>query len=251
LLTLNQALDPTENYTNHVDEMVARAPHGTRTYAEDDRRVFALIVDFLDEANMLYIEDARMDEDGRAAYFMLYDHQCSASVVSLVITNAEIALRDANYQGDDRRHNWETFLAKMKQQHSILDYLCRRGLYAGIDDHSKVRYLLTAIRDPRLDAAKASCYDKDKLKDMDTGVHVLSLGKGFTNSSRKNLNVSAASSSSDATPWYANDSSPSLRRKGRRSSRSVSRSMRSVVVVVAERVVKVARAARRPLTRSN
>jgi hypothetical protein len=175
---LNQALDPTENYTNHVDEMVARAPRGTRTYAEDNRRVFALIVDFPDEANMPYIEDARMDEDGRAAYFMLYDHHCSASVVSLVITNAEIALRDANYQGDDRLHNWETFLAKMKQQHSILDYLCRRGLYTGIDDHSKVRYLLTAIRDPRLDAAKASCYDKDKLKDMDTCVVSISSAWG-------------------------------------------------------------------------
>jgi hypothetical protein len=200
----NQAIDPADNYPKLLDELVAWAPHGTRTFAEDNRRVFALIADFLDDANLPHIEDARLDEDGRAAYFMLYDHHCSASVVSLVITNAEIALRDARYAGDDRRNNWESFLAKMKLQHTILDYLRRRGLYAGVDDHSKVRYLLTAIVDSRLEAGKASCYgDPAKMKSFEACVHALSMSKGFTETSRKKLNVSATST--EATPWYTNE----------------------------------------------
>jgi hypothetical protein len=99
-------------------------------------------------------------------------------------------------------HNWEAILAKMKQQHSVLDYLRQRGLYAGIDNHSKVCYRLTVVRDPRLEDSKALCYsDEDKMKDFDACVHVHSALKGFTESSRKKLNELAASSSSnDATP---------------------------------------------------
>jgi hypothetical protein len=148
--------------------MVARAPHGTRTYEADNRRVFTLIIEFCDDVSLTHVEDARMDMDGRAAFRMLHDHYCGTSVIAQVITKAENAMDHAAYNGADRRYTFEKFTNELKQQFSVLDYLHRRNQYAGVDAHSKVRRLLNAIKDSRLDATKNAIYSSDDLrKDYD------------------------------------------------------------------------------------
>lgn len=202
-----QAADPPANYATLTDEMVARAPHGTRTYEADNRRVFTLIVEFCDDVSLTHVEDARMDMDGRAAFRMLHDHYCGTSVVAQVITKAENAMDQASYNGADRRYTFEKFTNELKQQFSVLDYLHRRNQYAGVDATSKVRRLLNAIKDSRLDATKNAIYSSDALQtDYDGCVRLFNTALAFqAASSKTKLNVSAASSnpSSDSgPPWY-------------------------------------------------
>ena len=91
--------------------------------------------------------------DGRQGYTLLFDHYLGQNSTANQASLAEAKLKNSSYQGERRRWNFEKFVRMQVEQHEILNGLTKYG-YSGIDDGSKVRYLLGGIKTKDLDPVK-------------------------------------------------------------------------------------------------
>lgn len=192
------ATDPPIHYTSHQAEMIRRAPHGTDTFREDREQVFILMREICEnDPAYVYMKPAVEPRNGRVAFQLLYQHYLGTSAVDQLITKAETKLNTLAYSGkDSRRWTFETFVSQHKEQHALMDTLKSRGLYLGIDDASKVRYLLTGLKDPRLEAAKSQILTSSDLRqDFDAAVRLCQDTLTLQGAQRTQLNVSAITTS--------------------------------------------------------
>lgn len=188
------ASDPQTAYTSHQHEMIRRAPHGTDTFKEDRELVFIMLRDICEnDPAYVYMKPAVEPRNGRMAYRLLYDHYLGQSAVDQLITKAETKLNTLAYTGKDtRRWTFETFVSQHKEQHALIDTLKTRGLYLGIDDASKVRYLLAGLKDPRLEAAKSQILTSSDLRNnFDSAVRLCQDTLTLQGTQRAQLNVSS------------------------------------------------------------
>lgn len=177
--------DPSTNYSNDTEEMIARAPHfepapvgggtpeHTDAYKQDNNTVFDKLAElFREKACWTYMRGASRKRDGRLAYLSLKGHYLGKSNVDNMATAAETQLQNTTYNGDTRRWNFERYVATQVEQHHILTDLTRHG-YAGIDPRSKVRYLMNGIKTKELDSVKTQIMADPKLRtDFDAAVNL-------------------------------------------------------------------------------
>ena len=147
------------------------------------------------DAAYVYMKPAIELRNGRMAFQLLYQHYLGQSAVDQLITKAETKLNTLAYTGKDTRHwTFETFVSQHKEQHALIDTLQSRGLYLGIDETSKVRYLLTGLKDPRLEAAKSLILTSAGLRsNFDDAVRLCQDTLTLQGAQRTQLNVSSTS----------------------------------------------------------
>lgn len=197
--------DPT--WPTFQDEMINRAPimnAGTTIYNEiylqDNQEVWNIISSLTREHPCwTYVKPAQKKRDGRAAFKALYDHYLGPNNVDTMATTAERALANASYHGEKKRWNFERFVSMQVDQHTILQGLTAHG-YSGIDERSKVRYLLDGIKTKALDSVKAQILSSPILRT--NFAQCVTLYKDFIDQQSpedKQLNVSSTVSNYDNT----------------------------------------------------
>ena len=188
------ATDPPINYTSHQAKMIWRTPHGTDTFREDREQVFLRMREICENnPAYVYMKPAVKPWNGRVAFHLLYQHYLGKSAVDQLITKAEAKLSTLAYSGKDSRH-W-TFKTHVSQ-HALIDTLISRGLYLSIDDTSKVRYLLTGLKDPCVEAVKSQILTlSDLQQDFDAAVRLCQDSLTLQGAQRTQLNISAITTS--------------------------------------------------------
>jgi hypothetical protein len=138
-----EAEDPPDNYETVDQEMTARAPHTGRPFVNDRRKFWYIMSNICGKHScFVYIKPALRTRNGRDAYMLLFDHFLGPSNVGNMASEAETKLTSTLYNGEKKRFAWENYVRIHTEQHSVLNGLKDYG-YAGIDDSSKVRHLLS------------------------------------------------------------------------------------------------------------
>jgi hypothetical protein len=173
--------DPATNYLTLDEEMIARAPilvpgtagiiadlevNGpfTESFMTDRTTAWDKIaVLFQNHEAWTYAKPARRTRNGRAGFFGVYNHFLGPNNVDHMASKAERRLRDVNYHGEKRNWTFEKYVTVHKEQHHVLTNLEQHG-YKGIDDRSKVRFLIDGIKTTRLDTVKATILSSDEYR---------------------------------------------------------------------------------------
>jgi hypothetical protein len=213
---VDEADDPSTNYSTVYEEMVARAPIRNaqggyvESYRTDRERFWQLIAGVTrDNACWTYAKPAQHTRDGRLAFLSLYGHYLGVNNVDNMAAAAERQLQSASYTGGEgRRWTFEKFVRLQVEQHHILENLVQFG-YAGIDSRSKVRHLLDGIKTTKFDAVKMQIMASlDLMKDFDRCVN---LYKDFIAQSKSNGRESQIAAV--ITPDPSKDSPPEKKKK--------------------------------------
>ena len=99
---------------------------------------------------------------------MLFDHYLGPNNTDNLASAAERKLETTTYTREGKHWNFEKYVRLHVEQHSILEGLVEHG-YSGIDDRSKVRYLLAGIKTDRLNAVKTQIMANPALRTDFTG----------------------------------------------------------------------------------
>ena len=119
-----------------------------------------------------YVKTGQKKKDGRAAFLALRDHYLGPNHVNHQATMAETKLRTLRYEGEKRRFKFEQFVTIQRAQHQTLEGLVEHG-YAGIDERTKVRYLMDGIKTKDLDVCKTQIISSPTLSvDFDACVRL-------------------------------------------------------------------------------
>ena len=198
--------DPQANYTVVQDEMVRRAPHidtngnPTDHYHIDNQRVWTLISELTrDHKCWTYVKPFQRARDGRAAFLALRAHYLGTNMVNNMASGAETKLQNATYSKEGKRWNFESYVSTHKEQHQILQQLEEDHNYKGLDEGTKVRFLLAGIKTDKLDTIKAQILGDPTLQtDFDRCVNLF---KAFleqvSNDQTQTFNVSRVGTTND------------------------------------------------------
>lgn len=172
------AADPAEGYDSNQAELIARAPimdgnNYVQTYLRDREKVWELISDITREMDCwTYVRPAQRNRDGRLAFNNLYGHYLGVNNVDNMATQAEAKLTATTYNGEKRRWNFEKYVKLQVDQFTILEDLVQYG-YAGIDERSKVRFLMNGIKTKDFDSVKTRIMSDETLRtDYDACVNL-------------------------------------------------------------------------------
>jgi hypothetical protein len=187
--------------------MIARAPHGNDpAYTINNGKVLDIMAEITrDTVAWTYVKGFVRARDGRGAYYSCYNHYLGPDNVDHQAAASEKALSTVTYNGEGRRWNFEKYVTVQKKHHQILEGLTDFG-YAGIDDRTKVRYLLDGIKTNDLAAPKSTILSDQALRsDFDRCV---TLFKSFieqnstSNPTRTIAQVTRAGSTGDVEDRY-------------------------------------------------
>ena len=186
--------DPADGYATKERELIARAPiddppvggnpaQRTAAFKTDNQKVWELLAQMCrDKDCWTYIKTAQRSRDGRAAYNALYNHYLGPNSVDNMANSAERKLQSLSYTGEKRRWNFDKYTRLHVEQHQVLEGLTRFG-YAGIDERSKVRYLIDGIKTNAFDSVKAQIFSTAALRTDFEGC--VTLYKDFISQSTK------------------------------------------------------------------
>jgi hypothetical protein len=167
---VRRSLDPTPRppggWASNEVHMTARAPIVTNpggaipdytvNFKADNKQVWLKLASICrDKDCWTYIRRHQKTQNGRAAFWSLHDHYLGASNVDNMSARAERKLMDNTYNGEKRRWNFEKYIRLHVEQHAVLEDLVEYG-YSGIDEGSKVRYLVRGVQTQALDTVKAN-----------------------------------------------------------------------------------------------
>jgi hypothetical protein len=184
---VRRSLDPTAQpaggWPSNEANMIARAPIVTNpggaapvyavTYLADNKQVWLKLAAICrDKDCWTYIRRYQTTQNGRAAFWALHDHYLGASNVDNMSARAERKLMDTVYNGEKRRWNFEKYVRLHVEQHAVLEDLVQYG-YSGIDEGSKVRYLVRGVRTQALDTVKANILASAALRNDFTAASTL------------------------------------------------------------------------------
>jgi hypothetical protein len=146
--------DPPEGYITVAEEMIARAPHGNQSYANDSMEVWSYKAN-INRAHdcWTYVKPAQRTKDGRRAFLLLWDHFLGATNVENIASEAEAKVGSVSYTGERNKWTWENYVQTHTGQHAVLNGFTDYG-YSGIDNGTKVRKLMAGINTDTLDTVK-------------------------------------------------------------------------------------------------
>ena len=107
--------DPSDNYLDTIDEMVARAPHeeggnAAPSYVADNDKVWTIISNLCrDEPCWTYVKPSQSARNGRGAFYGLYDQYLGPNNVDNMANMAELKLESSSYHGERRGWNFEKY----------------------------------------------------------------------------------------------------------------------------------------------
>ena len=201
--------DPEEGFTNQLDEMIARAPIAqvgadgavlyNATYLMDRERVWDIISTITQSHECwAYAKKGQRRRDGRVAFKAIYDHYLGPNSVDNQATSAEAKLKETTYSGEKRNWNFEKYVRVHEEQYQILANLARDGHHAGLDEHTRVRYLMEGIKTTSFDTVRATIIASAELHHDFT--RCVSLYSDFIkhSSTQPRMNVSALGSAATA-----------------------------------------------------
>ena len=206
--TVPEGDDPAEDYSTMQAEMIRRAPHRTggedspycETYKIDNVAVFDKLAAMTrDHECWTYVKPSQRTKNGRQAFLSLWNHYLGPNNVDNMASKAERKLAATQYFGEKKRWNFEKYVSLQKEQHTTLHRLEEHG-YAGIDDRSKVRWLMDGIKTDALDSVKTNIMSNVALRsDFDGCVTLFKDFISQKNSSiNPNINVSQVTTSEGA-----------------------------------------------------
>lgn len=174
--------DPAANYSNPIEELIARAPilnpvdgiGYLPTFVLDRAKVWELLSAIgRDKEWWTYLRVGQRARDGRLAFLRVRGHYLGVNNVDNMATSAETKLQNATYRGEGRRYNFEKYVRIHVEQHTVLEGLVQHG-YTGIDVRSKVRYLMNGIKTKELDATKTRIMSDENLRtNFDLSVNLI------------------------------------------------------------------------------
>ena len=163
--------DPPNNYSTVQDEMTGRAPHvdgagvATDHYKLDNATVWGLLAELTrNHKCWVYMKPHLRARDGRAAFLALRQHYLGANNVNNMARSAESKLQSTTYSKEGKRWNFETYVSLHKELHQILQQLELDHGYKGIDDGTKVRFLLDGIKSDKLNTVKAQIFSSPEFQ---------------------------------------------------------------------------------------
>jgi hypothetical protein len=174
---------PAGGWSSNEAHMIARAPIVTNPgglvpaytvpFQADNKQVWLKLASICrDKDCWTYIRRYQSTQNGRAAFWALHNHYLGASNVDNMSARAERKLMDTVYNGEKRRWNFEKYVRLHVEQHAVLEDLVQYG-YSGIDEGSKVRYLVRGVRTQTLDTVKASILASADLRNNFTAASTL------------------------------------------------------------------------------
>ena len=163
-----------DNTTYHSirDEMVARAPHYAadgvtylETYKEDRAKVWELLAEICGSRAdcWTYIECGQARQDGRAGFLGLYNNYLGPNKVDNQAAQAESKLLNTTYAGEKKCWNFDKYVQVHISQFTTLQSLEQYG-YKGIDDQTRVRFLMAGIKTRELDPVTTRIMSSPELK---------------------------------------------------------------------------------------
>ena len=151
--------DPAAGWTSKADELIGRAPirvggNPVPNFLADNIKVWELLSGLTRKHTCwTYVKPFQRARDGRGAFLALRNHYLGPNNVDNMASLAEKKLAMTTYTGERHRWTFEKYVMLHKDQHSILEGLTEHG-YVGIDERSKVRYLLDGIKTDDLNVIK-------------------------------------------------------------------------------------------------
>jgi hypothetical protein len=144
-----EADDPHANYgTDHIKELIARAPHTGSTFNADNRTLCRYLKKIcVDTAAYDYI--SKYTANGRQAWKDLLKVYLGPQHTQNQAAIYEAKLQNTHYDGESNRFTYDKNVSIHKEGHTRLEGLVPLG-YKGIDEGTKIRYFLLSLRDPRL-----------------------------------------------------------------------------------------------------
>jgi hypothetical protein len=143
---------PVDGWPSNEAEMIGRAPLAANAaavpmvlaehYKTDNKTVWIKLAKMCrDHDCWTFIRQHQKAKNGWLAFWSLYNHYLSAHNVDTLCAHAENKLTTTVYHGETKRFNWERYTHVHVEQHAVLQGMMEYG-YAGIDEQTKVRYLL-------------------------------------------------------------------------------------------------------------
>ncbi len=95
----------------------------------------------------LHVALTKKEKNGRKLYRLLFAHYLGSDHVNHLANKMEAHRANLTYRGKQKNWDWSHCTdAHILEQHTIAKNLMKHG-YSGLDEHSKVRHLLTGIQD--------------------------------------------------------------------------------------------------------
>jgi hypothetical protein len=94
----------------------------------------------------LHATSTKKEKNGHKLYCLLFAHYLGSDHVNHLANKMEARLASLTYHGKQKNWDWSRYTDVHIKQHTIAKNLMEHG-YSGLDEHSKVRHLLTGIQD--------------------------------------------------------------------------------------------------------
>ena len=160
-IVLPAATDLPTNYPTDIDEMVARAPHGTATYNTDNSDVWDVMMHVFHGTDAYpWIKQFNRPRNGRAAYIALNAHYFGQSQEDNELNEAENTLTTTYYTGEKRNFTFETYAGIHRSAHNAFND-CRQN---PMEERNKLRRLIDGIRCSDCKAAVTLIHADNRLR---------------------------------------------------------------------------------------
>ena len=136
---------------NDKENFISMAKLSGKTFKIDSEKVHICLLPLLtkhSEALSVVKGTGGDTKCGRLEWLALVHHYDGFGMHSQELVQVEATLRDLHYSGENKPHmHWAKFECKLNNACSTI----RRGYKSDVDEHAKIRNLLSKIRDPRLE----------------------------------------------------------------------------------------------------
>ena len=169
-MTIAEAYNPSNTYTNYNEEMVKIVPitepgnaanateeYGpfSDTFIKDRGNVWDIIPPLLHVTDACtHVNSNMRNHDGWKAIIEFYDHFLGPNNMNHLQKQAEMKLQNLTYAGEIKNWNFERFLTDHKEQNTIIEGLNKHG-YNGWDNRTNVTRLMDGVKVDSINTAKA------------------------------------------------------------------------------------------------
>ena len=185
-------IDQAPHFISQVGANPARHP----TFIMDNKTVFDKLAEMTrNYACWSYVKPFLRSRYGRATYVTFRNLYLGPNNIDNMAALAEQKLNTTTYKGEGSRWDFEQYVTIRQEQHMILEGLVSHG-YAGIDEQSKMHYLINRIKTNALDSVKTQILSNSDLRNDFARCVVLFRDYLAQTKANKNpeLNVSAVNS---------------------------------------------------------